>query len=50
MEMDGPRTVDALWESDYSLTYILLGSILAIMMAISAVKIRRKRAARVRSI
>jgi hypothetical protein len=43
IQMDGPRTVEALWESDYTLTYILAIAILAVVVVLIVVKTRTKK-------
>jgi len=43
IQMDGPRTVEALWVSDYTLTYILVIAILAVVIALVIVKTRTKK-------
>jgi len=46
IEMDGPRMVEALWENDYTITYILIALIIIVIVIASLViaKKRMKRA------
>jgi hypothetical protein len=43
IEMDGPRTIEALWENDYTFTYVLVIIIIAIIAALVIARMRMKR-------
>jgi hypothetical protein len=45
VQMDGPRTVEATWESDYTFTYVLIGGIGALVILISIHMTRASRRA-----
>ena len=43
IEMDGPRIVEAVWENDYSLTYVIFAILVLAVIAVIIVKVRKKK-------
>ena len=43
IEMDGPRTIDVVWQSDYTLTYVLVVVVLLIVVILVGLKLRKRR-------